>query len=368
MSNDRVTDMPPSSFPGKLLAFLYERYKIFQGSDASGMVIIPTELIDDNGQKLEGIIMELAYRNNLEVEFLEWLEKKNRFCNSLVDRIVPGYPPKRDAEIIQQRLGYQDRLLTVCEPFRLWAIEGDKDLIERIGFASVDTGLVITPDITRFKELKLRLLNGTHSFLCALSFLSGLQLTRDAIADASLSSFARELIYDEIRPSIPGVISDELSGEFANQVMERFANPFIDHSWLSISVQYTTKMNMRNTVLMKHYAEHFGEAPARMAMCFSAYLLFMKSVRVQDGRYFGLSDGTEYEIKDAAAVYFHQLWKQGLTPSVLVETVLSNADLWSTDLSALPGFSTAVSAFLEQMLIKGVRGTVRDLMEAKLSP
>jgi tagaturonate reductase len=367
MSDDRVTDLPPASFPGKLLAFLYERYKVFQGGDASGLVIVPTELIDDNGQKLEGIILDLAYRNNLEVDFIEWLENKNRFCNSLVDRIVPGFPAHDDADIIQKRLGYQDRLLTVCEPFRLWAIAGDKDLAARIGFASVDTGLVITPDITLFRELKLRLLNGTHSFLCALSFLSGFQLTRDSVADASFSGFVRELIHQEIRPSIPGGISSELSVEFANQVIKRFANPFIDHSWLSISVQYTAKMNMRNTVLIKRYTEHFGEAPACMAICFSAYLLFMKSVRVQDGRYFGLSDASGYEIKDAAAGYFHQLWNSGLTSSDLVKTVLSNADLWETNLSALPGFCEAVTASLEQMLKKGVRGTVVDFMEAKVS-
>ena len=161
---DNITSEPPVSFPGKLLAFLYERFKAFNGSAASGMVIIPTELITDNGSKLESIVLELAHRNNIDFKFIEWLENHNSFCNSLVDRIVPGKPNDEETKRLEITLGYKDELLTMSEVFRLWAIEGDEKIKETLSFGKTDKGIVIVPDITLFKELKLRLLNGTHTF------------------------------------------------------------------------------------------------------------------------------------------------------------------------------------------------------------
>jgi len=178
---DDITNEPPVSFPGKLLAFLYERFKAFNGSHESGIVIVPTELITDNGTKLEGIVLELAHRNNLDYKFIEWLENHNTFCNSLVDRIVPGKPNAADSKKIETELGYQDELMTMSEVFRLWVIEGDDKVKEVLSFCKVDKAVIIAPDITLFKELKLRLLNGTHTFNCGTAFLCGFNITREAV-------------------------------------------------------------------------------------------------------------------------------------------------------------------------------------------
>ena len=159
--NDDIRKHPPVSFPGKLLAFLYERFQAFGGSAHSGMVIIPTELISDNGKKLESIVLELAHLNGLEEEFIEWLENHNRFCNSLVDRIVPGKPDAEILSSIEKELGYSDQLLIMSEVYRLWAIEGDEEVKNILSFANVNEGVIIETDITIYKELKLRLLNGT---------------------------------------------------------------------------------------------------------------------------------------------------------------------------------------------------------------
>ena len=165
-----INAAPPVSFPGKLLAFLFERFKAFKGSKESGMIIVPTELITDNGDKLESIVLELAHRNNLEYKFFEWLENHNVFCNSLVDRIVPGKPNASEVTKIESALGYEDEIMTMSEVFRLWAIEGDENVKQALSFHKVDEGVVIVPDITLFKELKLRLLNGTHTFNCGQHF------------------------------------------------------------------------------------------------------------------------------------------------------------------------------------------------------
>src|SRR5215213_9245740 len=143
LMNDDVRKHPPVSFPGKLLAFLYERYQAFNGSAQSGMVIVPTELIPDNGKKLEAIVLELAHLNGLPDEFIEWLEESNHFCNSLVDRIVPGKPAAADREALEAELGYQDQLLTMAEVYRLWAIEGDAHVKQVLSFAEADEGVII---------------------------------------------------------------------------------------------------------------------------------------------------------------------------------------------------------------------------------
>src|SRR5579875_695180 len=145
--NDDVRHHPPKSFPGKLLAFLYERFKAFGGSAHSGMVIVPTELIPDNGKKLESIVLELAHLNSLEDEFIEWVEKHNSFCSSLVDRIVPGKPDAEFLSSIENELGYSDSLLTMSEVYRLWAIEGDENIKNVLSFAQADEGVIIEPDI-----------------------------------------------------------------------------------------------------------------------------------------------------------------------------------------------------------------------------
>ena len=145
---ESIFQKPPSSFPAKLLAVLFERYKIFKGSPKAGLVIIPTELLTDNGTKLKSIISELAAFNNLEPAFTEWLVSYNHFCNSLVDRIVPGKPDPQTKEMLEKEWGYTDDLMSVCEPYRLWAIEGDDSIRKVLSFYTADAGVIITPDIT----------------------------------------------------------------------------------------------------------------------------------------------------------------------------------------------------------------------------
>ncbi len=368
---DDITSEPPVSFPGKLLAFLYERYKAFNGSAASGMVIVPTELITDNGTKLESIVLELAHRNNLDFKFIEWLENNNTFCNSLVDRIVPGKPNAEDAEKIESSLGYQDELLTMSEVFRLWAIEGDEKIRETLSFCKADEGVVITPDITLFKELKLRLLNGTHSFNCGLAFLSGFNITREAITDKIFSVFAKNLMHTEIAKAIPYEIDASVKEEFANRVFERFCNPFIDHQWLSITVQYTSKMKMRNVPLLLHHYDLNDAPPLHMATGFAGFLLYMKATRKDGKKYFGERKGPdgyrdEYEIKDDSAEYFYNAWNNNSAGKV-VEEVMQNEELWDTDLTKLPGFMQTVKEQLQDMITNGVLQTISQLEAKKVT-
>ncbi len=358
---DSISDNPPESFPGKLMAFLYERFVAFNGAPEAGMVIVPTELVTDNGSKLESILLELAHRNKLEDAFIEWLENHNQFCNSLVDRIVPGKPGKDQCKKTSETLGYTDELLTMSEVFRLWAIEGDERVKSVLSFCSADTGIVIARDITQFKELKLRLLNGTHSFNCGLAYLAGFDITRDAINDRYFSLFARTLMFNEISPAIPFKMNNETREDFAEKVLERFCNPFIDHQWLSISVQYTSKMKMRNIPLLKKFFERNQAPPSYMSLGFAGFLLFMKVVKKEGTRYWGERNGIFYEIKDDSAEYFFTLWQENNSEN-LVKAVLSNELLWEENLEELPGFGDAVSRHLVNLIEKGPSQVIKHLV------
>jgi tagaturonate reductase len=342
----------PVSFPGKLLAFLYERYQAFKGSPASGMVVVPTELIVDNGKKLAAIVKELAQISQLEAGFTGWLEEHCRFCSSLVDRIVPGKPDAATLTQLQQDLGYQDDLLAISEVYRLWAIQGDEKVQSVLSFAKADPGVIIRPDIEIFRELKLRLLNGTHTLSCGLAFLAGHATVKNAMDDPGFSSFVADLMLKEIAPAIPYQLPLQEAQDFGLQVLDRFRNPHIQHQWISITMQYSSKMRMRNIpVLLQHYKEQGAPLP-HFSLGFAAYLLFMKAVKKEGEHYKGEYRGHAYPINDDKAGYYFELWKDH-SPEEVVTLALKDKNLWGEDLTLLKGFEESVREDLTILINKG---------------
>jgi len=363
--NDDVRHHPPKSFPGKLLAFLYERFKAFNGSAHSGMVIVPTELIPDNGKKLESIVLELAHLNSLEEEFIEWIENHNCFCNSLVDRIVPGKPDGELQSSIESSLGYSDSLLTMSELYRLWAIEGTEQVKNILSFAQVEEGVVIEPNIDIYRELKLRLLNGTHTLSCGLAFLAGCETVKQAMDDDAVSSFIADLMQNELAPSIPYDVSLPVAQNFGKKVLDRFRNPHIKHLWINITMQYSSKMKLRCIpILIKHYQQS-ETVPELFALGFAGFLYFMKAVNKKEGRYYGELNGEPYLVQDEQAEVFYKRWA-GLTTVALVKEVLSDAAFWGEDLYVLPGFAQAVTDKLNLMLSNGARELVETVHTKKV--
>ena len=347
VENDNINDEPPVSFPGKLLAFLYRRYKEFKGTIESGMVIIPTELIVDNGAKLKSIVIELARLNKLEGAFIEWLDNANDFCNSLVDRIVPGSLPADEMNELEQNFGYTDELAIMSEVYSLWAIETQLEkTAERLSFAQADKSCIITTDINKYRELKLRLLNGTHTFSCGLAYLSNFNFVNEAMLHEGMKSFIHDLMIEEIAPCIISeFITEEEARTFAESVVSRFSNPYIQHKWLSITMQYTGKMKMRNVPLLLKYYELKGHVPKFMAMGFAAYLLFSKATEKVNDQYYGKRNNEPYLIQDDAAAYFYQLWQENEAEEV-AQKALANTSLWGVGLTTLPGFTETVTNFL----------------------
>ena len=364
---DDIRQSPPESFPGKLLAVLYARYQAFNGNSSKGLVIVPTELIPDNGTKLEAILLELAHRNELEGEFIDWLETANTCCNSLVDRIVPGRPDPATQHALTERLGYEDDLLTISEVYRLWAIQaavdsGDEHVQQVLSFHQADENIFILPNIDLFRELKLRLLNGTHTLSCGLAFLAGFNTVREAMDDETMSAFISNVMLTELMPGIPYAVDEKIAQRFGSQVLDRFRNPFIKHRWLAITMQYSAKMQMRNIPTLLHYYEQLSSerrpiTPRYISLGFAAYLLFMRATSQHDEVWYGERNGYNYPIYDAQAGYFADLWAR-LSPIELTTVALKNSTLWGHDLSQLPGFEKAVADYLTQFLNNGTIATI----------
>lgn len=359
---ENVLDGVPASFPGKLLAFLYKRYHTLGNNVESGMVIVPTELISDNGTKLKSIILELAAFNQFDEAFINWLDQHNDFCNSLVDRIVPGRLPAATEQKSEQLLGYKDELKIMSECYALWAIETSSARTKEIlSFAGVHKGVILTPDITKYKEIKLRLLNGTHTFSCGLAMLAGFRIVKDAMSDKTFELFLTNLMQEEIANAIiDNHIDKQDCQTFAHQVIDRFKNPHLDHQWLSITMQYTSKMAMRNVPLIRAYYEKHNSVPQFMALGFAGYLLFMRTEKNSDGKYQRTINQQVNLVTDDKAEVLYALWQQ-YSGDDLAQQALAKKELWGTDLSALPGFVKAVSNYVELLEKKPVEEVIGEV-------
>lgn len=356
---DKITDNPPQSYPGKLLAFLYERYKAFNGSEESGMVILPTELISDNADKLKDILLQLCVQNKLSRDFEQWLKTANHFCKTLVDRIVPGKLPADEQKAIEIQLGYTDELMIMAEPFRLWAIESATARVKEIlSFEQADKGIFIVPSINKFKELKLRLLNGTHTLSCGLAILSGYNTVKEAMADEVYANYVSDLMRQEIAYALENdEITYQEAAYFASSVIERFSNPFLEHQWAAITLNFTSKMQMRNMPLIRKYYSRKNEVPSLIALGMAAYIIFMNTTK-NGADYVANVNGKNYPVQDEFAEILYKYWQN---PETAIDNILGDRRLWAKNLNDYPGFSTAIKNYVDLLQNAGVKGTLINL-------
>ena len=269
---------PPRSFPAKLAAALAARAEAL-GYDGGGLVVLPCELIEGNGDRLRQLVVAHGERWGLDPRFFDWLDREVTFCNTLVDRIVPGTPD--DPDDLLDRLGYRDALLTVAEPYRLWAIEGDDALAERLPLSGLD-GVIVTEDLRPYRERKVRVLNGGHTATVSAALLCGLETVAEAVSDPDVGRFVRRLVLDEIVPSLD--VDPEMAEAYAREVLDRFANPFVRHALLDITFQQTAKLGVRVVPSVVGYAEVTGEAPPLLAFGVAAFLAATRPGALPDDR------------------------------------------------------------------------------------
>jgi tagaturonate reductase len=337
-----VNNYPPKSFPGKLLMFLYERFIAFNGSSESGMVIIPTELVVNNGNILKEVLQKLAFENNLNQTFIDWLENNNIFCNSLVDRIVTGKPAPAVFEKFETDFSFSDPNLILSETYCLWAIEGNAKVKEILNFAKADPCCIIANDIEKYRELKLRLLNGSHSLMVGFGYFKGLKTVKECLGNEAINSFLENFIFDEIIPTL--TIEREKASTYAHEVLDRFRNPNIDHKLLGITVQYSSKMKSRIVPILINYYEKFGKIPPSITKGFAYFLKFMKVAKIENDQFLGSLDNHFYPIQDINAQYFATI-SFNKSNKEYINLALKNEELWGINLLNLEGFETAILSY-----------------------
>jgi len=334
----------PATYPGKLTKFLYERYLTFDGAMDKGLIILPVELIENNGGKLKECVLALCDCWELPAEFKNWLCEACVFCSTLVDRIVTGYPRNEVAAICEE-LGYQDNLVDVGEPFGLWVIESDKDISKELPLDKAGLPVVFTDNQKPYRERKVRVLNGAHTSSVLAGYLYGLDIVRDCMHDEIMGKFIRQVVMDEIVPQVPLPLEEVKA--FAASVFERFENPFINHALLSISLNSVSKWKARVLPSFKDHVANKGELPRLITFSLAALFAFYSSEDLREGTlYAKRADGTAYEIHDDAHVLEFFAANSGKEVGEFVKAALSNETFWGEDLTAYEGMEETVAEWL----------------------
>lgn len=351
---------PPRSYPGKLTKFLYSRFTAFNGAADKGLIILPVELIDDNGTELKRCVMKQIGNWGLPAEFESWVRECCVFTSTLVDRIVTGYP-KADAEEILQELGYEDRLLVTAEPFALWVIESAKDISLELPLVRAGLPVIFTDNQKPYKQRKVRILNGAHTSFVPASYLAGNDTVLESMKDEQIAAFMNETIYNEVIPTLDLPRDDLLA--FAEAVKERFANPFIRHELLSIALNSVSKWRARVFPSVKEYYLRYDKTPGHLAFSLAALIAFYSTDERSDGTLVGHRGDRTYIIRDDAAVldFFARscrLPAAELTKAYLEFEGETFKALREQDRNA---FADAVAGHLSNIRELGVREAMRKL-------
>ena len=341
--NDHFEGLP-TTYPGKLTKFLYERYKAFDGDIDKGLIILPVELIENNGGKLKECVLALCDAWKLPSTFKVWVQAACVFCSTLVDRIVTGYPRNEVAAFCAE-LGYEDNLVDVGEPFGLWVIESDKDISGELPLDKAGLPVVFTDNQKPYRERKVRVLNGAHTASVLAGYLYGLDIVRDCMHDDIMGKFIRQVVMDEIVPQVPLPIEEVKA--FAASVFERFENPFIDHALLSISLNSVSKWKARVLPSFKDHYTQKGELPRLITFSLAALLAFYSSDDLREGTlYAKRADGTEYAIHDDESVLKFFAENSSKACNEFVTAALGNQSFWGEDLTAYNGMEETVAEWL----------------------
>ncbi|MFT4173982.1 MAG: tagaturonate reductase [Rhodocyclaceae bacterium] len=357
----------PNNFPAKVTALLYHRFIQLGGTAATGLVFLPCELIEANGSNLRRYVLQHAAAWGLPSEFVQWVERDNVFLNTLVDRIVPGFPAS-EADALYAELGYTDPLMVAAEPFHVWVIEGPKDRLQALSaeFPLTQAGLdvVWTDDLRPYRTRKVRILNGAHTASALAAYSAGVDTVKGMIDDEVVSKYLDKLMFEEIVPFVP--LPDAERKQYATTIMERFANPFIRHELISIALNSVSKWQVRVLPTVKDFAAARGIAPACLGFSLAALLNFYHGQFSEGGAYSGDRDGQTYPIKDNAEVLdvlaaAWRDWQPGQPTAALVKSVLADARLWGEDLNAITGLTAVVTQELDNIKAKGVKAAMREL-------
>ena len=347
----KLEDKPASSYPGKLTQLLYHRFNHFNGDKTKGFIILPCELIFLNGKELKKCIYQYIELWQLGEEFKAWFEEACGVYCTLVDRIVPGYP-KDTIEQIHERIGYTDNIVVKGEIFHLWVIEAPESIAAEFPADKAGLNVLFVPSEAPYHERKVTLLNGPHTVLSPVGYLSGLDTVKECVEDAEVGAYVKKVMYEELMETL-NLPKPELQ-QFADSVIERFVNPYVKHFVTSIMLNSFPKYKTRDLPGLKTYLERKGELPKGLALGLAAIITYYKG---------GKRGDVEIVPNDDAAIIelLQNLWASGDVRKV-AEGVLAAEFIWGEDLNAIPGLTDMISADLELIQNEGMRAAVKSVI------
>lgn len=349
---------PPKTYPGKLTKFMYDRFQHFNGNIDKGLILIPCELIENNGTALKQCVHQFAQLWKLGAEFEQWIDEACIFCSTLVDRIVTGYP-NDEVEQMWNEFGYQDNLLDTGELFALWVIESEKDISAELPLDKAGLPVIFTDNQRPYRERKVRILNGAHTSFVLASYLAGNDFVRESMEDETVRKFMMSTVFEEIIPTLS--LPKEECEAFANAVIERFENPFIKHALLSISLNSVSKWKSRCMPSLKGYVEKFKEVPKHLSFSIAALMSFYTGTKIRENALIGHRGNEEYKIMDDAKTLEFFAENSSKSSREFVVSYLSNDKFFGEDLTKIAGLADAVTAHLDAIKADGMRKAMENL-------
>ena len=355
--SDKLEMNPPKSFPAKLAKFLYERYQYFNGAMDKGLVMLPVELIDDNGIHLKECVLKQADNWNLEDSFKKWVNEACIFTSTLVDRIITGYPREEDKKLWEE-WGYRDELIVTGEPFALWVIESEKDIKGEFPLDKAGLPVIFTDNQKPYKQRKVRILNGAHTSFVLASYLAGNDTVLESMKDELIYKFMRSTIFDEVIPTLSLPEKDLV--DFAEAVTTRFNNPYVKHALLSISLNSVSKWRARCMPSFLGYIDKTGTLPKHLTFSLAALMAFYQGTEIRDKALIGHRNGEEYNIMDDDAVLKYFAANSTKPSKEFAHGFLSNTAFFGQNLTQIEGLEDTVAAYLDEIANKGMRKTMED--------
>ena len=346
---DDLTACPPKSYPAKMTALLYKRFKHFNGDPEKGLVIICCELIENNGSTLHEYVIKHAEYHKLGQDFIDWVEANCHFCDTLVDRIVPGFPRDTINEI-KEEVGFDDNLVVKAELYHLWAIGGPgyKKVMEELPLDKAGLHVIFMPSIKQFRDKKVRILNGSHTGMVTMALLMGCETVMDAFNTPDIEKFVNDMVAEEVIPMIEED-QEELKA-FASSILERFYNPYIKHMLKSISLNSLSKWEARNYPTVKDNWFKAGKVAEHECMTFAALMA-----------YYSPKSGFEPDDTAEFVAYIRENWNSEDLEGTVAK-IVKESGIFTVDFSEVPGFVPAVAKYLKDIEELGMAAALKKFL------
>ena len=339
----------PENFPELLTLWLFERFSAFQGDEEKGCVIMPLELVESNGNTLKQCLIKCASHWSLPDPFLKWIEDHNHFCNSLVDRIVPGFPSDQQ-EKLWRRIEWKDEMMVRCEDYHYWVMDNKELIKNEIPFHDTELNVNLVEDVAIHRKIKVRVLNGAHTAMVPIALMDGLKFVSQAMNHSLISEYIKRMVLEEILPFIEAPEA-ELE-QFASDVFKRFRNANIQHHLIDISLQSITKFRLRLLPTIKeYYAEHHKTPPLASGSLAALMALYIHQSQLK---------APEIKANPENLTWMRQAWKEKTGYDDFAKTILGNVEFWQENLNDIPGLTDCFAADLQQLIEVGVNRFLQE--------